>query len=163
MTGSLQTYARKYSVAIDTLTFTFDARSISKIDPLTLTEGPPDGAFVYGLWMEGFGWDEERQIAAISKPKEMYCSLPMVHFTPAVGHKCSPTDYSCPVYKTTARKGVLSTTGMSTNFVIAIELPTDVDPDTWTLYGAARSPPSPPYPPCAPSERRSRPSSNSSC
>ena len=30
-------------------------------------------------------------------------------------------------------KGVLSTTGMSTNFVVAVELPTAVDPDTWVL------------------------------
>ena len=137
MTGSLQTYARKYSVAIDTLTFTFDARSASSIEPLSLTVGPEDGVYVYGLWVEGAHWDNEEQQLAVSNPKEMYSPLPMVHFTPAVGHKCAPTDYACPVYKTTARKGVLSTTGMSTNFVIAVELPTEVHPDTWTLYGVA--------------------------
>jgi dynein heavy chain len=137
MTGSLQTFARKYSVAIDTLTFTFDAHSVSRTEPHSLKEGPEDGIYVYGLWLEGARWDSEKQQLAISTPKEMYCLLPMVHFTPAVGHKCAPVDYACPVYKTAARKGVLSTTGMSTNFVIAVELPTEVDPDTWTLYGVA--------------------------
>ena len=31
----------------------------------------------------------------------------------------------------------VSTTGMSTNFVVAIELPTMDDPDKWTLAGMA--------------------------
>ncbi len=48
-----------------------------------------------------------------------------------------PTSYACPIYKTAVRKGVLSTTGMSTNFVVAVELPTAVDPDTWVLAGVA--------------------------
>jgi dynein heavy chain len=35
------------------------------------------------------------------------------------------------------RAGVLSTTGQSTNFIVAVELPTKETPRIWTLRAAA--------------------------
>ncbi|KAK1931064.1 Dynein heavy chain 6 [Phytophthora citrophthora] len=45
--------------------------------------------------------------------------------------------YSCPVYRTAMRKGTLSTTGTSTNLVLAMELPCQGDPDYFILNGTA--------------------------
>lgn len=45
--------------------------------------------------------------------------------------------YECPVYKTSVRAGVLSTTGQSTNFVLSVEVPTMDDPERWVLQGTA--------------------------
>lgn len=95
------------------------------------------GVFVFGLYLEGARWDSDTWLLADSLPGRMYDLLPAIHFKPAVGHKQAPSTYECPVYKTAVRKGVLSTTGMSTNYVVPVELPTDCPEQKWILAGVA--------------------------
>ncbi len=106
-------------------------RSLAKRDRLVYTFSKPAKKIL------GARWDSDAWKLRESRPGEMYMELPLIHFMPAAGHKTAAWDYACPVYKTAERKGVLSTTGMSTNFVIAVELPTDVSPDVWVLFGVA--------------------------
>jgi len=136
MTASLQTFARKHMEAIDGLTFKF---KILKQDPESIVDSPEDGVIVFGLYLEGARFDANSQLVIESIPGKMYDLLPAIHFIPAVGHKQPQNTYACPVYKTAVRKGVLSTTGMSTNYVVPIELPIapNETEQKWILAGVA--------------------------
>ena len=49
---------------------------------------------------------------ADSLPGVMNSALPMMHMEPRMDYEAGPEDYRAPLYKTAARAGVLSTTGM---------------------------------------------------
>jgi len=46
-------------------------------------------------------------------------------------------NYRCPIYKTLARYGTLSTTGISTNFVMMFDIPTNDNDEKWINAGVA--------------------------
>jgi dynein heavy chain len=121
LTGTLQNYARKYEVAIDSVAF--DNIMLQKEGP-DIQMKPEDGVYIYGLFLEGAGWDPTEGCLVESKPKELFVSFPAIHLDPKQNRK-EPTKgvYSCPCYKTTTRAGTLSTTGHSTNFVLMVEVP----------------------------------------
>lgn len=53
-------------------------------------------------------------------------ALPMIHLVPQADRQTPEKGiYNCPVYKVVSRRGTLSTTGHSTNFVMFFEMPTN--------------------------------------
>jgi len=69
----------------------------------------------------------------------MWSPLPVVHFKPAQSYEPPPSEYQCPLYKTSVRAGVLSTTGQSTSSVLCVSLPVKAgtSSDFWVLQGVA--------------------------
>ena len=142
MTGVLQTYARKHSRPIDLLQFEFEVKV--SMDATSIHKGPVDGVFIYGLLIENAKWNPVDKCLQEPEPGEMYSQMPVIHFIPKYkppqakddGHLKSSMKmnddedeketYQCPVYKTSARAGVLSTTGQSTNFILTVDLPCGV-------------------------------------
>ena len=124
MTGTRQNYARKYTIAIDELAYDFEVLS-EEAGKLALTEPPEDGAYVNGLFLQGCDWSNEEMTLVESKPKELFVVFPTILLLPKkiVDIDTDRHLYSCPVYKTSERRGMLSTTGHSTNYVLSIDVP----------------------------------------
>lgn len=99
---------------------------------------PADGCYIYGMSIEGAQWDEEGMILMESLPKVLHSPAPVIWLQPCkVSDKMKFPSYTCPVYRTIERRGVLATTGHSSNFVMSIDLPSDRPQDFWIRRGVA--------------------------
>ena len=91
--------------------------------------------------MQGAKWDFKKKCVEDSDPKVPLVNFPVIWLEPMemdAEAALSPSEnFECPLYKTSARKGELSTTGHSTNFVLMLNLPSKVHQDYWIRRGTA--------------------------
>ncbi|CAB3257081.1 unnamed protein product [Arctia plantaginis] len=133
LAGSVQNYARDKQLPIDLLIFDFEVRYMD------YEEVPPQcGVYVRGLFMGGGRWDRKNFVIAEQLPKILNDVLPVVWLCPKLKSKfVEGLRYKCPLYKTLERQGVLATTGLSSNFVLAFYLPSDKPSDHWIQRSVA--------------------------
>lgn len=131
----LQGYSRKNMVPVDVLAFEFQVEDTH--DPQQLESAPEQGIYVHGVFMDGAAWDYEDKVICTQDFGVMFVRAPIFNLIIVQGKELNAERYSMPLYKTSVRAGTLSTTGHSTNYVIAFEVDTNEPVSFWVLRGAA--------------------------
>ena len=133
LTGASQNFARRYTIPIDDVVYDFEM-----MKEVEYSEGPNNGVYTQGLFLEGARWCRDTFELAESLPKILFSPAPVIHFSPfRTADIPKYSHYNCPVYKTSDRRGVLATTGHSSNFVCFIKVPSNVKQEHWVERGVA--------------------------
>lgn len=133
LTGAKQNYARKSVTPIDQLDFDHIV-----LKEFYMNSVPSTGVHVNGLFVDGAHWDVQKGHLIEQKPKILWDELPVIWLKPILIEKfVEGNRYKSPVYKTSERRGILSTTGHSTNYVLPIFLTTTVGKAHWIKRSTA--------------------------
>nr|XP_048699429.1 dynein axonemal heavy chain 8 [Caretta caretta] len=113
--------------ALDTVTIHNEVLKQSKEE---ITTSPAEGVYIYGLYLDGAGWDKRNSKLTEPTPKILFTILPVVHIfaVNTTGPK-DPKLYVCPIYKKPRRTDL--------TYITVIYLRTTVSPDHWILRGVA--------------------------
>jgi len=127
LTSALQIYSRKTKTAIDSLAWRSEPMPFM---PEDIPSQPPNGVYIYGLYLEGCGWNKSAMHLVESTKSVLYTPFPCIWLDPvnredpvAVKDPPPPGQFRHPLYKVSTRAGTLSTTGHSTNFVMFLNIP----------------------------------------
>ncbi|XP_031154494.1 dynein heavy chain 5, axonemal isoform X1 [Sander lucioperca] len=94
-----------------------------------ITQPPAEGVYVYGLYLEGAGWDRRSCKLIDSKPKVLFEMMPVIRMYAENNGLKDSRLYSCPIYKKPVRTDM--------NYIAAVDLKTSLPPEYWILRGVA--------------------------
>ena len=126
LTAIMQTTARKNEWPLDRMCLSVDITKRSKEE---LGGAPREGAYIWGLYLEGARWDMQTSQLAEAKLKEITSAMPVI-FVKAIPIDRMDTKgmYECPVYKIKTR---------GAHFVWTFFLKTKEKASKWVLGGVA--------------------------
>jgi dynein heavy chain len=128
LTAICQVTAQKNQWELDKLVTWTD---ITKKESVDQVEGlSRDGAYIIGLSMQGARWDQQGGVLERSRPKEMFCKMPVINVRGVAADKAdtSAAFFKCPCYKTEQR---------GPTYVFEANIKTKVSPAKWVLAGVA--------------------------
>ncbi|CUE71257.1 dynein heavy chain, putative [Bodo saltans] len=163
----LQTHCRRYAIPVDALTVA--SFPTADVDPLeALLEPLATGVYLHGLTLEGARWNVAEKCLDELIGKNMQSVMPIVALIPVLKPNLTPQPstggsdpstsqreidaqnalipaltseevFECPVYKIGTRAGSLSTTGISSNFILSLSLNAGQvhTPNHWIERGCA--------------------------
>uniref|UniRef100_A0A8C2T2W8 Dynein heavy chain 5, axonemal-like n=1 Tax=Coturnix japonica TaxID=93934 RepID=A0A8C2T2W8_COTJA len=122
--------------ALDNVVLHNEVTKMMKEDVASPPPADIGGVYIYGLLLEGAGWDRRNSKLVESAPKVLFTSLPVVHvYAVSMTALQDPKKqqgnayYSCPVYKKPRRTDL--------TYIFSLYLKTAQNPDHWTLRGVA--------------------------
>jgi dynein heavy chain len=125
LTAIMQVTAQRNQWELDKLGIQTDVSK--KMSPDEIEMPARDGAWVNGLFMQGARWDINAGSVDKSRPKEMFCSMPLFCCKGVATDKIPENGfYKCPTYKTTKR---------GPTFVFCAQLKTKSPAARWILAG----------------------------
>jgi len=128
LTAVCQVTAKAQKWELDKLQTWTDVTKKMLIDDVDRSS--PDGAFVIGLNVQGARWDLVNGMLERSKPKEMFCKMPIINVRAMMSDRVDVSQgiYVCPTYKTVFR---------GPTFVFCAQLKTKANAGKWVLAGVA--------------------------
>eukprot|EP00741_Cyanophora_paradoxa_P017811 tig00021017_g17202.t1 len=129
LTAVKQEVTRKHNGwALDDVVFSTD---IMKLEKEECKQGPDEGVYIYGLFLDGASWSKKENKLVDSPPKILFSPIPILYVT-AVTQSEKKQDgvrYMCPVYKIPRRTDL--------NYVFDVEVRTEDPPNKWILRGVS--------------------------
>ncbi|KAE8291050.1 Dynein heavy chain 11, axonemal Axonemal beta dynein heavy chain 11 Ciliary dynein heavy chain 11 [Larimichthys crocea] len=126
LTAVMQSLARKNEWPLDKVNLTVDVTKKFKEE---FNQPAREGAYVYGLYMEGARWDTQAGVITEARLKELTPSMPVISVRAVPNDRQETRNiYECPLYKTKIR---------GPTYVWTFSLKTRERPAKWVLAGVA--------------------------
>jgi dynein heavy chain len=127
LTAIKQVIAQKEKRELDKLIIMTEVTSMPSADKVG--SAAPRGAYLYGFSLDGARWNLDENVTEQSKPKEMFCPMPVVNCAALPASEADMTGlFLCPCYKTMFR---------GPTWVFDAQLRTVSPPARWILAGVA--------------------------
>ncbi|XP_067008020.2 dynein axonemal heavy chain 8 [Anabrus simplex] len=103
---------------------------VTKLYKEDVRKAPSEGVYVYGLYLDGAGWDKKNSRLCESPSKVLFVTMPVINILARSSSiPLEPKMYVCPLYKKPVRTDL--------TFITPLWLPSCKSPDHWILRGVA--------------------------